>query len=83
VANYRPVSLTSVVCKTFERILKEKIVHHLEVHQLLLKSQHGFLKGRSCLANLITYLADVTTAIDEGDPTWISLRHSIKFPTND
>ena len=67
-ANYRPVSLTSVVCKTFERILKEEIVHHLEDHQLILKSQHGFLKGRSCLTNLITYLEDVTRAIDEGDP---------------
>ena len=41
-ANYRPVSLTSVVCKLFERIIQSKIVEHLETNKLLKKSQHGF-----------------------------------------
>jgi hypothetical protein len=65
-ANYRPVSLTSVVCKVLERILKDRLVIHLEENQLMHKSQHGFTKGRSCLTNLLTYLEDVTRAVDEG-----------------
>jgi hypothetical protein len=28
--NYRPVSLTSNVCKVFERLIKEDIVNYLE-----------------------------------------------------
>jgi hypothetical protein len=67
-ANYRPVSLTSVVCKIFESIMKEEIVRHLEQHNLILQTQHGFLKGRSCLTNLLTFLEDVTRSIDKGIP---------------
>ena len=52
--NYRPVSLTSVVCKVFEYVLKDAIVGHLRDKGLLNKSQHGFLQGRSCLTNLLT-----------------------------
>ncbi|XP_062907777.1 ubiquitin-conjugating enzyme E2 G2 isoform X1 [Mobula hypostoma] len=47
--NYRPVSLTSVVGKLLEKILKDRIYGHLENHGLIRDSQHGFVKGRSCL----------------------------------
>jgi hypothetical protein len=67
-ANYRPVSLTSVICKVLESILKDAIVDHLNHHQLILGSQHGFTKGRSCLTNLLTFLEDVTKAVDGGVP---------------
>ena len=40
--NYRPISLTSVPCKIMERILRDKIVDHLETNNLLSKHQHGF-----------------------------------------
>jgi hypothetical protein len=63
--NYRPVSLTSVVCKMFESLIKDRIVTHLREYQLLNKSQHGFLPGRSCLTNLLTFLEDITRVIDE------------------
>ena len=33
---------------------------HLSKYNMILKSQHGFLKGRSCLTNLLTFLEDVT-----------------------
>ena len=43
-------------------------MNHLNTHTLLLKSQHGFTKGKSCLTNLLSFLEDVTKAIDEGKP---------------
>ena len=43
--NYKPVSLTSVVCKLL--LLKHKLIN---------TSQHGFLKVRSYLTNQITKL---------------------------
>ena len=54
-ANYRPISLTSHIIKTFERIIRTRIVKHLEENNLLCKNQHGFLKGRSCLTQLLKH----------------------------
>ena len=51
--NYRPVSLTSQVCKVMERIIKKRIVSHLDAHNLVSKHQHGFVAGRSCQSNLL------------------------------
>ena len=39
---------------------------HLEDNLLILESQHGFRKGRSCLTNLLTFLDKVTTYVDSG-----------------
>ena len=55
--NYRPVSLTSVICKVFESLMRDTIVSFLENKELLLDSQHGFRKGRSCLTNLATSIS--------------------------
>ena len=49
--NYRPVSLTSIVGKILESIIKDSIVDFLEEHKLLRNMQHGFTSGRSCLTN--------------------------------
>ena len=40
--NYRPVSLTSVVCKAMERLIRDKIIEHLDKYNLLSTHQHGF-----------------------------------------
>ena len=53
--NYRPVSLTSVICKLLERLIKDHMVDFLVKHKLLNSSQHGFLKARSCLTNMLFF----------------------------
>jgi len=63
--NYRPVSLTSQICKVVESVLRDELVYHLESHNLLQNSQHGFRKGFSCATNLLTFLETVTAYIDE------------------
>ena len=45
--NYRPVSLISVFGKTLERIVKKRLVQHIETNSLLRDTQHGFRTGRS------------------------------------
>ncbi|CAM4707266.1 unnamed protein product [Lepidochelys kempii] len=65
--NYRPVSLTSVVCKVLEKILKEKVVKDIEVNGKWDKIQHGFTKGRSCQTNLISFFEKVTDFLDKGN----------------
>ena len=64
--NYRPVSLTSVVGKLLERILRDRIYSHLEISGRISERQCGFVKGRSCLTNLIEFFEEVKKMIDEG-----------------
>ncbi|CAM5105037.1 unnamed protein product [Natator depressus] len=66
--NYRPVSLTSVLGKLVETIVKNKIVRHIDECKLLRKSQHGFCKGRSCLTDLLEFFEGVNKHVDKGDP---------------
>ena len=66
--NYRPVSLTSVICKLLDRLIKDHMVDFLVKHKLLNSSQHGFLKARSCLTNMLCFLEEITKWIDVGSP---------------
>ena len=53
--NYRPVSLTSVVCKLLETLIRDHMVEFLVKHKLINTSQHEFLKAKSCLTNLLCF----------------------------
>ena len=64
--NYRPVSLTSTVCRVLESVIKDELIEYLAKHKLLKLSQHGFLKGRSCTTNLTKFMDKATKIIDEG-----------------
>jgi hypothetical protein len=46
--NYRPVSLTSVVCKTMEKLVREIIVKHMSANKL-------FNNLRTLSTHLITF----------------------------
>jgi len=59
ISNYRPISVTCVTCKIFERVIANKIRHHLTVSGGLHPSQHDFTRGRStCTTNLLESLND-------------------------
>ena len=57
-SNYRPISLTSQVCKILERIIRGSLIDHLEENRLICEEQHGFRRSRSCLTNLLETLED-------------------------
>ena len=63
--NYRPISLTSVICKTLEKLIRNAIVDHMEKNSLFNKSQHGFMKTRSCMAQLLETLEEWTDLLDK------------------
>ena len=66
--NYRPVSLTSVVCKLLETLIRDHMVEFLVKHKLTNTSQNGFLKARSCLTNLLCFFEEITKWVDDGSP---------------
>ena len=47
-SNYRPVSLTSVVCKLTESIIRDHVMKHLVRNDLINPCQQGFVPGKSC-----------------------------------
>ena len=51
--SYRPIALTSCVCKLFERILNRRLVRYLMEKKLISEAQAGFMKGKSPLDNLV------------------------------
>ena len=62
--NYRPISLTSVVCKLMERILKKAILTHPSNIEAISLNQHGFVAGKSCLSNLLETEEFITRQMD-------------------
>ena len=50
------------------RASQDHMVEFLVKHKLLNSSQHGFLKARSCLTNMLCFLEEITKWIDVGSP---------------
>ena len=55
-ANYRPISLTSIICKIMESFVKEAIISHLTDHNLISDKQFGFMNGRSTTSQLLNFV---------------------------
>lgn len=59
VKSYRPIALTSNLCKLMERMITKRLVYKLESRGLITPYQSGFLNGRTtmdpvvCLENEI------------------------------
>ncbi len=51
--NYRPIALTSCICKVFERIINNRLIYYLESNDLLAKTQSGFRRGHSTTDHLV------------------------------
>ena len=66
-ANYRPISITSHIIKIFERVLRKRIVSHMETNNLLSDKQHGFRKKRSCLTQLIDHVDHILKTLNSGE----------------
>ena len=64
-SNFRPISLTSIPGKVLESIIKDRIVAHLEEHNLIRNSQHGFRRARSCLTNLLEFFHSMFQTFDQ------------------
>ena len=64
--NYRPVALTSLLIKIFEKVIRKRLVSFMEEHELFNDYQHGFRAGRSCLSQLLAHFDHITRQLEEG-----------------
>ena len=54
-----------------ERIVRKSLVNHLEIHQKLNPSQHGFQNKRSCLSQLLEHYDKVLGYLEDGDNIYL------------
>ena len=65
--NYRPISLTSCLCKTLQRIINARLVRFLEKNKLISKCQSGFRRGRSTTDQLVRLESLIRDGFIRGD----------------
>ena len=63
-SNYRPVSITSIVCRVLETIIRNSMVEFMVSNNLLSDYQFGFVKGRSTTLQLLNVLNDWTNSLE-------------------
>ena len=63
-SNYRLISLTSVICKVLERIIRKQVFSFLDQKGCLNSTQHGFRPGRSCLSALLDVFDNIMHMLD-------------------
>ena len=51
-----------------ETFIRDALNKHLELHELIHQSQHGFVSKKSCLTNLLEFLEFVSDHVDKGLP---------------
>jgi len=65
-SNYRPVSLTCILCKQLETFVRDHTVDHMKKNSLFSPKQFGFISGRSTSLQLLYVLDQWTQIIDRG-----------------
>ena len=64
--NYRPVSLTCIICKVYEQLIRQHILKFIDsdinIHQ------HGFISKKSCFSNLLETVDTIIDILERGAP---------------
>ena len=62
VENYRPISLTCLIMKVFEKCIKSSL--YTECERFLDPRQHGFLNGKSCTTQMVPFIDNLAVALN-------------------
>ena len=63
-SNYRPISLTSVICIVLERFIRKQICSFLDQNGCFNSTLHGFRSGRLCLSALLDVFDNIMYMLD-------------------
>jgi hypothetical protein len=79
--SFRPISLTSCLCKLMERMVNRRLVHILEERKLLPKQKFGFRKNQSTIDVLNILNTHITEAIRKGEYIQQFFHRTYRKPT--
>ena len=65
--NYRPVSLTSIICKLLEKFIKDSLNKPLINNNILSQEQFGFVSGRNTITQLLVTINDWMIELDNNN----------------
>ena len=60
--SYRPISLTSAICKVMEAMIASRLITFINERELLGKTQSGFRKNRSTIDQILRLTSAIKTA---------------------
>eukprot|EP00795_Rhopilema_esculentum_P002140 gene2140-17727_t len=66
--NYRPIVLTSVVCRIMKRLIKNVLTDHLLENKSFTPDQYGFREFRPCLSHLLEVFEEWTSLLNDNIP---------------
>ena len=67
--NYRPISLTSCLCKLFEKMVNLRLKYFLEINNIIHPQQTGFREGFSTSDSLVQFSNHVHEAVNRQEHT--------------
>lgn len=65
IVNYRGISKLSCAPKLFESLVNTSLWSH--VADVMPDAQHGFVKGRSCTSNLVSFTSSIASLLEQPD----------------
>ena len=63
VTNYRPISLTSIIMKVYERVIRTELLS--KCNHLIDPRQHGFMEMKSCTTQLVSFCDSLALSLNE------------------
>ena len=63
VNNYRPISLTSLVMKLYERVIRDELLSRC--NHLIDQRQHGFLAQKSCCTQMVDFCDSLALSLND------------------
>lgn len=68
VNNYRPVSLLCTISKVLERVVNNRLLHHLNNHNIIVPNQYGFRKNRSTTEAIKHFIKEIIHQLENRQP---------------
>ena len=72
-SNYRPISLTCVICKVLESIVRDHLMNYLLCNNIFSTRQFGFIKGRSTVLQLLKVMDIWTSQLECGGQMYVCM----------